>query len=337
MALLRCGKCGFLREVPNQHIGKKVRCPECKESSPIWDTAFFVSKLLERYREQGRQLKACQENGTTGQAPAGASAGGAQTAEPLLLDEIEINNTTALTQEEQYAPIIDWLKGKQIDAQVNPDAIDTTGFFDEIACMLGENYQPLYELYDKIKYVQNKGYVDVKQELADKSQQEAQLMRRFCEDLYEYSFVGKYFYQKKDKIIRLKLQTAQPVMRFFNGEWLEWFVFIKGLEFFREQNIPVSSLRSLKVTFPDESNNELDTFFLANGKTPLCVECKTGEFRQEIDKYLKLRKRLKLAPERFVLCIAGLGDDHAKGLSGMYDLTFTNESNLVEHLKKLEW
>lgn len=114
-------------------------------------------------------------------------------------------------------------------------------------------------------------------------------------------------------------------------------MFIKGLEFFQELNIPVSSLRSLHVSFPDDTANELDTFFPARGKTPLCVECKTGEFRQDIDKYLGLRKKLKLEPERFVLCIAGLGDAQTQGLSSMYDLTFVNESNLVEHLKKLDW
>ncbi len=173
MALLRCGRCGFLREVPNQHIGKKVRCPDCKESSPIHDTAVFVSRLIEKYREQTRLLKACQEGGLTAEDSGARANAEAKSPEPLPLADIELSNTTALTNEAQFAPIIDWFDNKRISAQANPDAIDTTGFFDEIACLLGENYSALYELHDKIKYVQNKGYLDVKQELVKSSKEEA--------------------------------------------------------------------------------------------------------------------------------------------------------------------
>lgn len=70
-------------------------------------------------------------------------------------------------------------------------------------------------------------------------------------------------------------------------------------------------------------------------KTPVCIECKTGEFRQNIDKYLTLRKRLGLDGKHFIMCIVGLSDEHAKGLSAMYDLSFVSERELAAHLTRL--
>jgi len=35
------------------------------------------------------------------------------------------------------------------------------------------------------------------------------------------------------------------------------------------------------------------------------------------------------------LCITGLGDEHARGLTAMYDLTFVNERELAAHLARL--
>jgi len=37
----------------------------------------------------------------------------------------------------------------------------------------------------------------------------------------------------------------------------------------------------------------------------------------------------------FVMCITGLSDEHAKGLTAMYDLAFVNERELAAHLSRL--
>ena len=61
--------------------------------------------------------------------------------------------------------------------------------------------------------------------------------------------------------------------------------------------------------------HELDLFWLVRAEQPVCIECKTGEFRSLINKYSGLRKRLGLTKEQFVLCVAGLPEDQAKGLT----------------------
>ena len=74
---------------------------------------------------------------------------------------------------------------------------------------------------------------------------------------------------------------------------------------------------------------------LPAGQAPICIECKSGEFRRDIDKYLRLRKRLGLDKSRFILCAADLTEEQAAGLSAMYDLSFVNLQTLGAHLQRL--
>ncbi len=329
MALFRCNKCAHLREVPNDYIGKSVKCPQCKEVAPIHDTVAFIKNVIEKYRSKSKELQQLQQETSMEQIPE------IEVVEETSLEAIDIYNTTALTKKEQYLDIVEWFQQKQIQIEVDQKATDTTGFFDEIALSLGNQYDLLQEITDKIKRVQAKGYTNVKFTLASKSQKEVKAITSFCQQLYEYSFVAKYFYLKKDKIIYLNLQSSPTIKNFFTGEWMEWYVFIKTLEYFRDKQLSTSCLRSLIVTFPNEDSHELDVFFLVNNRIPICIECKTGEFREHIDKYSKLRKRLHLDKNQFFLCVVGLSQEQARGLTAMYDITFVNESNFLQYVGKL--
>ena len=149
------------------------------------------------------------------------------------------------------------------------------------------------------------------------------------------SEVAKYFYKKDDRIAWLTLQTAPQIVRFFNSEWLEWYVFMRLLTFFRERRIPVTYLRNPVVTLPNDDVHELDVFFLVDHRIPLCIECKTGEFRQDIDKCTRLAKRLSLMKWQFLVCATGLDERQMQGFNNMYDVTFTNETNFIKHVRRV--
>ncbi len=96
-----------------------------------------------------------------------------------------------------------------------------------------------------------------------------------------------------------------------------------------------SCARGVKVVFPNEDLHELDVVCLPEGRPPICIECKSGEFRRDIDKYLRLRKRLGLDRQHFVICAADLTQEQAAGLTAMYELTFVNLETLAPHLVSL--
>ena len=282
MAIFLCNGCGHFLEVTNEFVGKSVNCPRCKKLNSVRDTVRFLKYLLGQYRAQHKAFQELREQLT----PTDSMNSTVVTQQSFV--DIDIHNTDALDDPQQYGPILEWLKQQNIQLDIDHQAIQTTGFFDEIAMQLGDQYDTLKLVSDNIKYIQQKGHTNVKLMLSKNDSKQVTEITNFCRELHDYSFVAKYFYHKRDKIVWLTLQTAPPIVKFFNGEWMEWFVFIKLLMFFRENRISVSCLRSFLIRFPNEDINEIDIFFLIDNTLPLCIECKTGEFRQDINKYSKV-------------------------------------------------
>jgi phage FluMu protein Com len=328
MAIFRCNKCGHIREVGNDYLGKSVKCPKCEQVTTIHDTIPFIRALIKKYIGQKEELQNLRQAQTETEEII-------ETVGEVSLEEVDVHNTNVLTRSDNVNPILQWFDERKIGIHVTPEAVDTTGFFDEIALLLGDKFDVLSLVSGQIKYIQNKGYSNVKIDISKKNSSEIQLITSFCKELYDYSFVGKYYYHQKDKIIHLTLQRAPKIRDFFNGIWMEWFTLIKLLEFFSEQQMTPACGRSLEITFPGGNSNELDLFFLTEKNIPICIECKTGEFRQDIDKYLSLRKRLHLEKEQFVLCIFGLSLEQAQGMTSMYDITFVNETSLIQHIQTI--
>lgn len=79
----------------------------------------------------------------------------------------------------------------------------------------------------------------------------------------------------------------------------------------------------------------LDIFFLINETQPLWIECKTGEFRDSINKYQALRKRLNIDPKYTILLVSGLDEEKAAAMSSMFKLTIVNEKTLLAYLSTL--
>ncbi len=332
MAIFWCSGCKHLREVSNDYLGKRVVCPRCEKVFPVHRTVWLIEQILKKYSASHRELQRLQKWSET---PQGGQV------EPLVdiieqqaPDNLDLHNTDSLADPRQYEPIMQWFKKRGIKLDVDPLAVDTTGFFDEVAVWLGEDYDTLGSISKQIKYGQSKNFNTIKITLSKYDAGQIGRIKKFCKNLYSYGFISKNICKKGEDFIRLQLQKSTNIIRFFSGEWMEWFAMMKLLKFFNEKKIPVSCLRNLRVNF-DTEQNELDLFFLVDGRIPVCIECKTGEFRQHIDKYIKLRKRLKLEKPQFMLCIIGLEQELVQGLNSTHDLTFVNEKNLVRHIEQL--
>ena len=329
MAVFLCSKCGHVREVPNEYIGRSVDCPRCKQAGVIHDTVKLLERLIDGYRVQRTELRELR----TKLAPEEAARPPA--VERPSLPDINIHDTDALADPRQFEPIVAWFEKRGIQFDANHRAMDTTGFFDEVAVQLGDGFETLQRVSNQIRYAQRRGFSAAKITLSKSDEDENAVLTNFCRQLHQYSFVAKFFHRKDDRIAWLTLQTAPEIVRFFNGEWLEWYVFMKLLAFFRERRSPVACLRNPVVTFPTEDVHELDVFFLVDNRIPLCVECKTGEFRRDIDKYTRLVKRLNLEKEQFLVCATGLDEKQIRGFNSMYGVTFANETNFLEHVQRV--
>lgn len=327
MAIIRCNKCTQLSEQPDNLAGTNTPCPKCGAQATVYPTLFFIEKLLDKYFDAQRELIRLKSTSATPPSPA--------TEVPATSSDIDLANTDFLATELQHGPIYDWFHKKQIKIQANMRSVDTSGFFDEVAEAIGDNLGVLKEVIERIRWSHDKGHASATIHLDKKSPEDAKAISTFCQQLYDYSFVAKCFHNKSENNVRLILQTAPTIRDFFNGEWLEWHALMRCLRYTKERKRRFSCSRGLNLTLSTGEPYELDVFMLIDGNIPVCIECKSGEFRQHIDRYLALRKRLGMDGKQFIMCIAGLSEENAKAYSAMYDLAFVNERGLAEHLSRL--
>lgn len=330
MPVYRCNQCGHVSESPV--AGTQVPCSACQAPCSVFDTAFYVRKLIERYAAAMREVKALQaeerrypENGTA-TAPEEASV--AEAGE-------EAGNNDNLATAAQHAPIEKWLKSLQIEAQFDHSNVDTSGYFDEAAQQIGRQYDLFGELVQRVAYAYRKSHTGLNIDLTGMSQKDAQALNNLCRQLYSHTLFSRYFYQKQEKVVRLSLQPAPKVRQFFAGAWLEWYALLELLESLQNKKLAFSCARGVNVLFPNEDVHELDVVALPAGQSPICIECKSGEFRRDIDKYQRLRKRLGVERSRFIICSTDITDEQAGSLTAMYDLTFVSLQTLPRHLASI--
>jgi hypothetical protein len=332
MAIIRCNKCAHLQEQADSDVGVMVSCPRCGNPTQVYPTIFFVTRLLEKYFTAQREVIRLSA----------AVAGGSETASPAAVPapatpaaSVDLSNTDRMTSSEQHQPIADWFKRRQITVQIAAQAVDTSGFFDEVATLIGRDLSLLKEVLDRIRWAQQKGYASTVIPFDGRSPSDAQKLTSFCRQLYDYSFVAKAIPNKQKNHLLLVVQTAPAIRHFFNGEWLEWFALMTCVEQATAHGKRFACARNLGLTFSDGERQEVDVVLLLDGQSPILIECKSGEYRPDIDKSVGLRKRLGLSGRHLVVCVAGLEDEMAKGLRAMYDLSFVSERGLVQLIERI--
>ena len=333
MAIYKCDICHHFQETSNEHIGKNAKCPKCQENGTILNTLSYIKEITANNLSLKKKLLEIDKRKEIDTSETNDDM--LKVYDAIPIDDFDIHNTDIFSQKDHYAPIIKWFKERYIQANVNPKMMDTTGFFDEVAIYMGNNFNTIGSIVNQIKYIQNKKYDTVKITLSNNNNKEVEQIVKFCKMLHHYSFIARYNFQKKDKIIYLTLQSIPKIKNFFNGLWMEWFVLIQIISFFKEKNITLPIIRGVDITFQNKDKNELDIFFINTQGEPVCIECKTGEFRQDLNKYFSLQKKLNIKKENFLLCVFGLEEEQAKGLTSMYEITLVNESTLMNHIESL--
>jgi hypothetical protein len=333
MAIYRCNGCGFVGEDQNAAVGSKVACPKCAIPTTFFATTFYVTKLVDRYLATRRELdviKSAEEE--LEQQLVATSA--PETSEIGSFSE-DPHNTRVLATTAQHKPLEDWFATKQIKVVFDVNQVDTTGFFDEAARGVGDRYEILAAALEQICFAYRKGHSWVNIDLSKKKPQEAQAIQSFFRQLYGYTFFSRYTYKKQTQLLGLAIQPAQAVRGFFEGGWVEWYGFVKLLTLCAERSLEFACARGAKIEFQNEEARELDVIFLISKRLPIVIECKSGEFRGDIEKYVRLRRRLGIDKSQFIVLSTEITNEQAIGLTAMYELTFVNLMSLGGHLNVL--
>lgn len=347
MAVLRCASCGYLREVGNQHIDKTVACPLCKKAAVVHETVVLIQKLNERIQQLKQaafeaNAKAAAANpeslvslfNTFNQTPDSKPVP-TKTPAKNLDKGYAFANEKDFPFENNLSSLQNWFGSRRIALTLEDAKMDISGYFDEVAVELGDNYALFKKLLASIKRQQLTEKPSVRVSFKDYTEADVKKIKVFVEFLYKCAFIARYNLDKKTKdALYLSLQPARKIVNFFNGDWLEWYVFMKVTSLLWERKLNFGYCRSGKISFENNEHNEIDLFFLIENKIPLWIECKSGEFRDSLHKYQQLRKRLNLNKSQAMLFVLGISAEEAEALTQSFDITIVNESTFLTHLPR---
>lgn len=331
MPIYRCNACGFIGEDTAASAGAHRPCAKCGTVSTLFATTFYVQKLVERYLAARRELEALKSAAAN---PDEESSPAPDTSHaPGQLTPDELGNTALLATEAQHQPLRDWFNARHIGATFNLDAVDTTGYFDEAAREISRHHELLEGLLEHVRWAYRRDSSWINVELARREPADRETILAFCRQLYGHTLFSRYTLRKQTQVLGLGIQPAQAVRDFFMGAWLEWHALDTLLRQCVAKRRGFSCARNMTLALQNGEMRELDVAVLLDGRTLIIVECKTGEFRADIDKYTKLRKRLGLDRTQFIICNPDLPNDQLDGLGSMYELTFVNLRTLPSHLE----
>lgn len=331
MGIYYCNHCKHIAELPVSVQVTQTSCQNCQQTVKAYDTPFFVRNILERWAATRRELQSFQQQDDEEN---GQNINAQDTDNNL--DDVKFSDTDVLATEQQHQPLKSWFERQHIMPKFDYDTVNMRGFFDEASLLIGDNYDVFQDLLGRINWSYRKAHIGLNYDLNKLSQKDGQFINKTCRAFYSHTLFSRYDYYKQGKIVKLKLQKAPQIQKFFGGEWLEWFALSTILSHIETiDKFPAFSIaRSVNIQFQNEDLHELDVVFFSKGKQPIIIECKSGEFRNEIDKYLRLQKRLKLPASNFVILATNLDESQASALNGMYNLTFLTLKGFKDFIRQ---
>jgi hypothetical protein len=336
MALYRCNRCGHLSESPDDLVGTTAACPACGSDNPVYPTVAFLRTMLDRYfatrrelAEARAELDRLRSQGNAPPAPVEIPPG-----PPTLPSDFDAGNTDHFCSRVQVAPVLDWFRHAGVTADLDPRSLETTGAFDEVSAAIGNQHAELRDIVERIRAAQQQDYSFINIDLGKRTPAEITTLNTFCQTLSRGGFLSKVLYQDGDQVVRLSLQKAEGVRRFFDGGWLGWYAYMRGLRHLVAAGVEFSVARDVSLSWPRDEGHTLDLVFLVGTSTPLCIQCRTGDPTPHLDRLLHLRDRLGVDPQHYLLCISDLGAQAADQLARRHGLEIATPQTLPDWLAR---
>lgn len=325
MALFRCNKCNYLREVEKERVGMIANCPICQHpGNHVHDTVNFVNQLFQHYL-------ALQNNFGEMQVRL-AMAEKAAIHFPIMGDASPQRQSVVQTVQPDAATA--WFTRNLIKVEFRKIPSSSESSYEMVAVELGDYYSLLRVLAEGIRNAQSHGHFVVK--LGNYTRQQIEHLKRFCMQLHSHSLISRFSLDRnKPDLLHVFVKDSSDILDFFAGGWLEWYVYVKVLEVLLQTGRKVSCLKDYTLTWSNGDSGMFNLFFLLDEKIPLLIECKSSNYRDYLQKYANVRKRLKLDSANFVLLVAGLDQEIADGMSGIFGVTISNEVHAVNKVLTL--
>ena len=219
-------------------------------------------------------------------------------------------------------PLISFLNSRGIQVKSTRRKCASDAIIDKLSRFLGDRYEVLSALHDKIKRAMQSGDT-IHLNLNDKTPQEINTNCQYCRLLYEIAFLEEYqYYRSPERSIEAKTTTFPKAQRFFSGQWLERYT-LQRVEAVRTKigkKLDSECLVNTHIVLPNDTNFEMDILSRFGSKV-YWIEAKSAEYQKYIAKYSNFARLLGLDQEHTFLVLPKANKDLYKTLSSLFSIS----------------
>ncbi len=233
--------------------------------------------------------------------------------------------------------IVDWFEKRGLTVEVNEEtAADRV--FDRMAEYLGDHYADLQRLAGGIRWTILEGK-NTAFSLSKMSESEREHVLTFAQMLNDRAFLTYFNHNDSSGRLSLQAKVDQRLLQFINGHWLERYVLVKGEKCFRGASPDFASARNIQVRGVQSAGSfEMDVVFLVDGE-PIWVECKSRDFRRDIDKYAERAGALGISLDRTMVVVQSFenaqAEEAAADIPGLFGLSVIDTDGLTARLEAI--
>lgn len=212
---------------------------------------------------------------------------------------------TTLSKRRTPDKIIEFLslRGVKIVGSGYHSGVDFKYEFAELPRRLGDNYAVLAPLLTQLKSKTATGE-RFALSIKELDQKQVTFTCSIVNNMNTLGLLGFYQYHKSPKcIIEAAPARTSEAINFINGQWLEQYVCLSFQQVALQTGLPFSFMQSVQIEFDNGERHELDFIAEIAGHI-LWIECKSGEYKQHIDGYMKMQRLFWLPKEQTWLILA---------------------------------
>jgi hypothetical protein len=296
----------------------------------LLDTPMLLQSLVERHRKLVTEVKQVRNEQTALIGPSSS----AQSSNMLAV----VTGTTALAPVSYRTHLNPLLrKLESMGLKVRVDKNDQGLPLDELkaAGLLAASGAAFKPHLDHIRHAYKQGWGTANLMLTLNDVQDRTMLTRLAFELYMAGFFLSLNSDLRKNTLSVELNPDQKARKFFEGDWLEYWLYFHLAKMCQVENLLFLTLRGLIIEGPSRKPVKLDLACLVNNTTLISIACCTRDHRTESDRLRELHNLLAKPDTHFLICEPMSDIVRASELTTLYKLPFLNLESTIMRLQEL--
>lgn len=328
MAVYRCTLCGHIDDLPLLKAGEKSVCGKCAHPTTLLDTAMLITSLVGRH---GKLLKERDTLKTAIKSHMESAAlgltGPMDSAIPLLANPVGADAPS------EFQALIRILYDLKIKARFDKTEQGIGLAELKAAAMLVDQAMSTKAHLEHIVHAYKQGWSTVNLNLQLQDVPQRAILTRLAFELYASGYFVNYASDMTKGSLALGLQPAANFRKFFDGGWLELWLYFQIVRQCQLMQAPYSGARLVAVDIPNVTKPaKLDFAILVEHRELVAVATCTNDHRLEVDRFRALQKQFDKPNCTFIICDPYSDDIRAAELGVHYKLPFYNLDGAVARM-----